>query len=261
MRSSVQEHPRPVPTAGRPFLQPSEARDTPFLLSYTWWGKLLTVSLQGGSACGGRGWDWKEAGVEGGMEALWRPDRGDVRVDGKRLVWTVWWRWRSEVTAPRLVLPKSKAGIGCCASWQRREDWLQLRQQHRASGDCDQQAGLCQRVLVPQLDVETQPYKWLVYPLHTPEADENEGLQGIIQHSYCGFLAQHQKRKALFRNRWEGIKLWPQWARSMQSLLWWRPKYIFYMHEKLSEWLANGDTPILFPSHTHNSCVSVNCVY
>lgn len=35
--------------------------------------------------------------MEGGMEGLWRPDRGEarVRVDGKRLVWMVW--WKSEV--------------------------------------------------------------------------------------------------------------------------------------------------------------------
>lgn len=27
-----------------------------------------------------------EVGIEGGMEGLWRPDRSEVRVDGKRLV-------------------------------------------------------------------------------------------------------------------------------------------------------------------------------
>lgn len=52
----------------------------------------------------------------------WRPDRGEVRVEGKRLVWAVWWRWRSEVTALSLkqalaaALPGSDAWTGCSSS-------------------------------------------------------------------------------------------------------------------------------------------------
>lgn len=91
-----------------------------------------------------------------GMEDLWRPDRGEVRGDGQRRLRRVW--WRSEVTVLRLVLLRSKAGIGCCASLQQRVDWLEPQRQRWASGNCDQQAALCQHVLVPQLDLEAQSY-------------------------------------------------------------------------------------------------------
>lgn len=110
-----------------------------------------------------------------GMENLWRPDRGEVRGDGQRLLRRVWWRWRSEVTVLRLVLLKSKAGIGCCASWQRRADWLKPRRQRWASGNCDQQAALCQHVLVPQLDFETQPYT----SRHSTPSYRYSGLKSI----------------------------------------------------------------------------------
>lgn len=110
-----------------------------------------------------------------GMEDLGRPDRGEVRDDGQRLLRRVWWRWRSEVTVLRLVLLRSKAGIGCCASWQQRVDWLHRQRQRWASGNCDQQAALCQHVLVPQLDFETQPYK----SLHSTPSYRYCGLKSI----------------------------------------------------------------------------------
>lgn len=107
----------------------------------------------------------------GGMEDLWKA------------WWEVKWGWgwtgrgwcgwsgggqRSEVTVLRLVPQESKADTGCFASWQRCEDRLRLRLQLRASGNCDQQAALCQRVLVPQLDFwDTARPSVIPPPTHT----------------------------------------------------------------------------------------------
>lgn len=190
MISGVQEHPRPVPTAGRPFLKPSEARDTRFLLSYTWRGKLLTERV-----CGGGGELERKLVLKEG----WKPRGGRIEVKhGERLVWPLWWRRRSEV-----LLLTSKAGTGCCASWPARVCWLQRWQQHQASGDCDQQAALCQPVLVPQLHFERKPWSHYSTP-SCDEGDENGELREIIQQSYF-FLAQYRKRKAL--GKLSGMKL------------------------------------------------------
>lgn len=167
------EHPRPVPAAGLPFLKPSEARDTPFLLSYMRW-RQTADGVTRGRVVGGAKSD-RKLGRREGMEDLWRPDRGEVRGDGQRLLRRVWWRWRSEVTVLRLVLLKSKAGIGCCASWRQRVDWPQPQRQRWASGNCDQQAALCQHVLVPQLDFETQPYT----SHHSTPSYQYSGLKSI----------------------------------------------------------------------------------
>lgn len=92
----------------------------------------------------------------------------EVGLGRKRLVRSRDWRagsvlavsaLRSEVVALRLVLQKSKAGIGCCASSQPGVDWLQLRKARWSSGNRDQQAALWQHLVALQLRLEERQKK------------------------------------------------------------------------------------------------------